>query len=77
MRYMFDGCSSLKELNLNNFNTNKVTNMNFMFSDCKSLEELNITNFSIKNVTAKNRYKMFNEVPITLQRKIKKILKMI
>ena len=77
MNCMFSYCSSLKKLNLSNFNTNKVTEMSWMFSDCKSLEELNITNFSIKNVTAKNMYKMFNEVPITLQRKIKKILKMI
>ena len=31
---MFSDCSSLKELNLNNFNTNKVTYMNSMFSGC-------------------------------------------
>ena len=34
MKYIFSRCSSLKELNLNNFNTNNVTNMNFMFSGC-------------------------------------------
>ena len=34
MYWMFYGCSSLKELNLNNFNTNNVTNMNFMFYGC-------------------------------------------
>ena len=28
---MFDGCSSLKELNLNNFNTNNVTDISDMF----------------------------------------------
>ena len=38
---MFDGCSSLKELNLNNFNTNNVTNMSWMFRGCSSLKELN------------------------------------
>ena len=27
MSWMFDGCSSLKELNLNNFNTNNATDM--------------------------------------------------
>ena len=27
MRYMFCGCSSLKELNISNFNTNNVTDM--------------------------------------------------
>ena len=34
MEGMFSGCSSLKELNLNNFNTNNVTNMRYMFSKC-------------------------------------------
>ena len=34
------GCSSLKELNLNNFNTNNVTNMRWMFSRC--LDELKL-----------------------------------
>ena len=34
MSFMFDGCSSLKELNLNNFNTNNVIYMRYMFSKC-------------------------------------------
>ena len=34
MNLMFCGCSSLKELNLNNFNTNNVTNMEGMFYGC-------------------------------------------
>ena len=42
---MFYGCSALKELNLSNFNTNNVTNMEYMFSDCSSLKELDISNF--------------------------------
>ena len=33
---MFSGCSSLKELNLNNFNTNNVTNMSCMFNGCSN-----------------------------------------
>ena len=37
---MFRGCSSLKELNLNNFNTNNVTNMIGMFDGC--LDELKL-----------------------------------
>ena len=48
---MFSGCSSLKELNLNNFNTNNVTNMSCMFSLCSSLKELNLNNFNTNNVT--------------------------
>ena len=31
---MFEGCSSLKELNLNNFNTNSVTDISGMFEGC-------------------------------------------
>ena len=34
MSWMFYKCSSLKELNLNNFKTNNVTNMYSMFSGC-------------------------------------------
>ena len=37
---MFYGCSSLKELNLSNFNTSKMTSMQRMFDRCESLEEL-------------------------------------
>ena len=48
---MFCGCSSLKELNLNNFNTNNVTNMSDMFYGCSSLKELNLNNFNTNNVT--------------------------
>ena len=51
MSYMFYGCSSFKELNLNNFNTNNVTNMFRMFYGCSSLEELNLNNFNTNKVT--------------------------
>ena len=48
---MFYRCSSLKELNLNNFNTNNVTHMNRMFLGCSLLKELNINNFNNDKVT--------------------------
>ena len=48
---MFYGCSSLKELNLSNFNTNNVTDMRGMFNECSSLKELYVSNFNINNVT--------------------------
>ena len=51
---MFSGCSSLKELDLSNFNTNNVEYMNHMFSRCSTLEKLNISNFNTKNVTDMN-----------------------
>ena len=75
---MFFECSSLKELNLKNFNTNNVTNMNSMFSGCSSLKKLNISNFNINNVTSmlymfegcseelkskiRSKYKIFQEI---------------
>ena len=51
MSYMFDGCSSLKELNLNNFNTNNVTDMRYMFGGCSDELKLKI----------KNKFKNFEE----------------
>ena len=42
---MFYECSSLKELNISNFNTNKVNDMSYMFNEYSSLKELNLSNF--------------------------------
>ena len=50
MSYMFKGCSSLEEVNLSNFNTENVTNMECMFSRCKSLEKLDLSNFNTNKV---------------------------
>ena len=69
MSYMFYGCSSLKELKLNNFNTNNVINMSFMFYECSSLKGLNLTNFNTDNVT--DMIRMFSECSDDLKRKIK------
>ena len=69
MSEMFYGCSSLKELNLNNFNTNNVTNMSYMFSGCSSLKELYLNNFNTNNVT--NMSFMFSGCSDDLKRKIK------
>ena len=44
---MFYGCGSLSFLNINNFDTKKVTNMGDMFGGLKSLTSLNISNFQI------------------------------
>ena len=45
MSFMFSDCSSLKELNLNNFNTENVKDMSGMLSRCLSLKELIFNNF--------------------------------
>ena len=41
---MFYGCSSLKELNLNNFNTINVTDMIGMFYECSEELKMKIRN---------------------------------
>ena len=48
---MFYGCSSLKEINLNNWNTSKVTNMAQMFALCTNLVNIYIDKFNTSNVT--------------------------
>ena len=47
---MFSECLLLKELDLSNFNTNKVENMSGMFNMCLSLEKLDVSKFSTNNV---------------------------
>ena len=48
---MFQGCSSLKNINLSNFNTNNVTNMGCMFDRCSSLTNIDLSNFNTNKVT--------------------------
>ncbi len=60
MSYMFNECSSLKELNLLSFNTNQVTDMSYMFSNCSSLKELNLSSFNTNQVT--NMSWMFDSI---------------
>ena len=43
--------TNLKEINLNNFNTEKATFMRFMFQNCINLSKLEIDNFNTKNCT--------------------------
>ena len=55
MSGMFSFCSSLKEINFNNFNANSVTNINHMFIGCTSLRKLNLN----KNINNKNFDKIY------------------
>ena len=48
---LFCGCSSLTNIDLSNFNTNNVTNMQGMFSGCSSLTNIDLSNFNTNNVT--------------------------
>ncbi len=51
MDWMFGGCSSLTNLDLDSLNTANVTSMYEMFSNCKSLTNLDLSKFNTVNVT--------------------------
>ena len=70
MNFMFSGCSSLKELNLNNFNTDNVTYMYRIFERCSSLKELNLDNLNTHHVIT-DKYDMFSGCSDELKLKIK------
>ena len=48
---MFFGCEGLTILDLSNFDTKNVTDMNHMFYGCENLSTLDLSNFNTKNVT--------------------------
>ena len=49
--YLFDGCKSITNINLSNFNTQNITNIEGMFSGCESLKNIDFSNFNTKKVT--------------------------
>jgi len=55
---MFYGCSSLKKIDLLNFNTQNATDMSYMFSKCSSLSSLDLSNF--KTLNSSNMCKMLS-----------------
>ena len=57
-RGMFDRCHYLIDINLSNFNTEKVMDMSEMFYCCNNLTNINISNFKTQNV--KNMNRMFD-----------------
>ena len=50
MAYMFSSCFSLTEIDVSNFETGEVTNMEGMFSNCSGLEILDLSNFDTTKV---------------------------
>ena len=56
--FMFFDCNSLTKIDLSNFNTENVTDMNHMFHGCDSLSNVNLSNFNTEKVT--NMSCMFN-----------------
>ena len=51
MSNLFSFSYSLKNIDLSNFNTKNVTNMNNMFNQCNGLEKINLSNFNTAKVT--------------------------
>ena len=51
MTNMFYNCRALKNLNLSNFNTTSLLNMNSMFRNVNKLITLDISNFDTSKVT--------------------------
>ena len=49
--FLFGNCDHIHEIDLSNFNTNNVTNMNGMFAGCSSLTNIDLSNFNTNNVT--------------------------
>jgi len=52
---MFDGCQSLKEIDVSNFNVSNITSFARMFANCRSLTEIDISSFDTTNVTSMNQ----------------------
>ena len=48
---MFNLCNNITELNMSNFNTEKVNRMSYMFQGCGKLEKIDLSNFDVSNVT--------------------------
>lgn len=46
MTSMFENCSSLKEIDLSNFETKNVYSMNDMFMNCSSLKTIDTSKFN-------------------------------
>jgi len=52
--YLFDKCSSLEEVNFNNFNTSNVLSFMGMFQECTNLKSLFLSNFDTSNALQMN-----------------------
>ncbi len=58
MSHMFNGCTSLEEVDLSSFNTAAVTDMTSMFHNCDNLNGLDLSTFNTAKVT--DMRNMFN-----------------
>ena len=65
MSYMFNGCSSLTQLDVSNWDTSNVTVMNHMFNNCSKLIRLDVSNLDTSKVI--NMGSMFNSCKLLTQ----------
>ena len=49
-KYMFDGCSKLSYVDMQNFDTSDVTDMSYMFRYCEQLQKLDLSGVDTSNV---------------------------
>ena len=47
---MFDGLDNIKEVDLSNFDSSKVTSMAAMFRECKNIEKINFWNINTSSI---------------------------
>ena len=68
MDLLFCDCGKLTNLDLSNFNTIKVTDMERMFERCTNLESLDLRNWKFNNAVTTSRmfYGIKNNMVITV-----------
>ena len=59
---MFSGCTELRKLELNRFNTSACTDVNRMFRGCVNLKSINLRYFDMSKVTLFTN--MFYDCPV-------------
>lgn len=55
---MFNGCASMRTLDLSSFTTEQITDMTDLFNGCTHMTSLNLSNFDMSRVTNDNTDKM-------------------
>ena len=56
---MFEGCATLTNIDVGNWNTSKVTDMSYMFKGCAALTNIDVGNWNTSKVTS--MYQMFKD----------------
>ena len=57
MIYLFSGCNYLKNLDLSNFNTSSINNMEYLFNNCNELTSIKLgNNFNTTLVYTMNNF---------------------